>query len=53
MFAKYFFNLDTMNLCLLPCLCILFKRRLESVTKVFMLEVVLVHLKFSEPIDAK
>ena len=48
---KILFNTDIMNLCLLTCFCILFKRRLERVTKVFMSEVVLTNFKFAEPID--
>ena len=41
-----------MELCLLLCFCILFKRQLESVRKVFMSEVDLAILKLSEPIEA-
>ena len=39
------FNIDTMDLCLLPCFSILFKRRLESVTKALMFEIVEANLK--------
>ena len=48
---KILFNIDTMDLCLLRCFCILFKRQMESVTKVFISKVVLPNLKISEPID--
>ena len=44
------FKIDITDLCLLPCFCILFKRQLENVTKLFMYEVVLTTLKISEPI---
>ena len=50
---KILFNIYIMDLCLLPCFCILFKRRLESVTKVFISEVVMAKLKVLEPIDAQ
>ena len=52
MFAKDFIQIDIMDLCLLPCSWFFFKRRLESVVKVFISEVVLTNLKMSEPIDA-
>ena len=42
-------NIDIMDLFLLPFLCSLFKWRLESVTMVFMFEVVLANLKIPEP----
>ena len=45
-------NIDIVDLCLLPSFCIFFKRRLESVTKLFMFEVVLANFETSEPIDA-
>ena len=51
-FAKDFIQIDIMDLCLLPCSWFCFKRRLESVVKVFISEVVLTNLKMSEPIDA-
>ena len=41
-----------MCLYLLPCFCIFFKKRLGSLTKVFMSKVVLTNLIISEPIDA-
>ena len=40
-----------MGLFLLPCFCIVFKRQLESVTKVFTSKVVLENYKISAPID--
>ena len=46
------FNIDIMDLCLLCCFCIAFKRRLESVEKAFMSEVVTANPKGSNPIDA-
>ena len=46
------FNIDIMNLYLLPCFCIFFERRLKSFTRVFMSEVVLENLKVSESLDA-
>ena len=46
---KILFNTGIMDLCSIPCLCILFKRRLESVTKVYMSEAVLPNLNISEP----
>ena len=48
------FNIDIMDLCLLCCFCIAFKRRLESVEKSSykMSEVVTKNLKSSNPIDA-
>ena len=49
---KILFNIDIMDLWLLLCFCILFKRRLETVTKVFMPEVVLANLRIPETIDA-
>ena len=48
---KSLFNIDILDLCLLPCFSILFKRQLETVTKVLMSKLVLANLKFSEPID--
>ena len=33
--AKISFNIDSMDLCLFPCFCILLKRQMESATKVF------------------
>ena len=53
MFAKYFFNLDVVDHVYFLVSVFSLKRRLKNVTKVFMWEVVLIHLKFSEPIDAK
>ena len=50
--SKILFSLEIMDLCLFCCFCIVFKRRLGSVTKVFMSEAVLSNLKVSEPIDA-
>ena len=50
--TEYLFAIVVIDLRLFPCFCILFKRRLEGVTKVFMCEVVLAKLKISEPIDA-
>ena len=50
---KTLFSIDVMDLYLLSCFCIIFKRRLESVTKVFMSEIVLANFKISEPIDAQ
>ena len=41
-----------MELCLLLYFCILFKRQLESVRKVFMSKVDVAILKISEPIGA-
>ena len=49
---KNLFKTDIMNLCLLPCFCINFKRRLETVAKVFMSKAVLANLKISKPVDA-
>lgn len=46
------FKIDIIDLCLLCCFCIAFKRRLESVEKAFMSEVVTANLKSSDPIDA-
>ena len=46
------FSIDIMDPYLLPCFYILFKRRLESVTKVFMSEVTLANFKILEPRDA-
>ena len=48
---KTLFSIDIMDIWVLPCFCILFKRRLKSVTKAFMSNVVLGDLKISEPID--
>ena len=48
----FLLNIDIIDLCLLLSFCILFIRRLESATKVFMSKVVLTNVKFSEPIDA-
>ena len=50
--AKILFSIDILNLCLPPYFCILFKRRLQSVTKVFMSKVVLAKLKIPQPVDA-
>ena len=33
MFVKDFFSLDVMDLCLLPCFCILFKKTIEKCYK--------------------
>ena len=49
---KILFNIYFIDLYLLTCFCFLFKIRLESVTKVFMSEVVQANLKISKPIDA-
>ena len=49
MFAEDFINNDIMDLCLLLCFCIFFKRQLECITKVFMSEVVVANLKIPEP----
>ena len=46
------FNIGIMDLCLLPGPCILFTRRLESITKISRFEVFLASLKVSDPIDA-
>ena len=48
---KIVFSIDIMDLYVLPCFCILFKRRLKNVTKGFVFNVVLANLKISEPID--
>ena len=49
---KILFNIDIRDLWLLTYFCVLFKIRLESVTKVFTSEVFLTNLKVSEPIDS-
>ena len=49
---KILLNIDLINQRLLSCFFILFKRRLGSITKVFMFEVFLVKLNIPEPIDA-
>ena len=48
---KILFNINIVDLCLLLCFCILFKKRLESVAKVYTSEVVLA-IKISEPLVA-
>ena len=48
---KMLFSIDIIDIWVLPCFCILFKRRLKSVTKAFMSNVVLGDLKVSEPIN--
>ena len=48
---KILFDIDVMNVCLLLCFSIHFKKRFESVAKAFMWEVVLASLKMLEPID--
>ena len=45
--GKILFNLEILDQCLPPYFCILFKRQLQSVTKVFMSKVVLSKLKIS------
>ena len=47
-----FFNIVITDLCLLPCYYIIFKRWLDSVTKVFMSKVVLANFQVWEPTDA-
>ena len=49
--SRTLFNI-IMDLCLLLCFCIFFKRQIETVSKVFMYKVVLANLKFTEHINA-
>ena len=49
---KVLFNIGIKAFCLFPCFCILFARRLESITKVFTSKIVLASLKNSELVDA-
>ena len=48
--SNILFNMNFMDLCLLPCFFILVKIRLESVTKIFMSEVILLNLRLPETI---
>ena len=48
--SKILFNMNFMDLCLLRCFLILVKIRLESVTKIFMSEVILLNLRLPETI---
>ena len=52
MFARDLFNIDIMDLYLLPCFYILLKRQLEIAAKIFMSETVLANLKVLVPINA-
>ena len=52
-FPKVLFKIVITDLCLLPCFCILYKRRLKMVTKVFMYKVVLLKFKIPEPKDVQ
>ena len=49
---QIFFNMDIVDLCLLPSFCIIFKTPLENVTKVSKSKVILENLKISGPRDA-
>ena len=49
--SKILFNIDIMDVYLLPYSCIPFKRQLESATKALMSEAVQENFKISEPAD--